>query len=542
MNNHQLQLPPRVGVIDIGSNSVRLVIYDALKRVPIPIFNEKSLCGLARGLEETGHMNRTGVALAYRALSRFSHVAQALKVNEIFVLATAAVREADDGMDFVHRIQEKFGFDVQIVSGTEEAKFAALGVASSIYRPDGIIVDLGGGSLELADVKGRETGDCASFPIGLLRLLTQSGDDRKKKKRIIDSYLKDNPIIHALKGRTFYTVGGGFRSLARMHIAKTKYPMNLLHHYTVPIPHFHKMVEKVSHTLPGELKLFPGVTLKRIDMLPTTALVAERIIAHGKPKNITFSAHGIREGFLFAQLLKRGQQQDPLITACEHIMKGQPDTAIYSKELMDWLKPLFEEGQHLQPVKTEAQAPSEIKPLWSIKDHALTAETPGLRRLRHAACILSEIARHEHNECRSEIAFRRVLDSYLIGINHPSRIYLALSLFHRYEYTPNSDLIMPIKKLLKKDIAHHAQVLGYAMRLARNITAGAADILQHTHFEINNVNLILYFEPSVQGLIGESVSKRLGQLASSLGLTPIISTPGDKKNSWRDDEIFDEDD
>ena len=528
--------PPRVGVIDIGSNSVRLVVYDALKRVPIPIFNEKTLCGLARGLEETGHMNRTGVALAHQALSRFTYIAKFLNVSELFVLATAAVRDASDGPAFVDSLKEKYDLNVQIISGQEEAKYAALGVASSIYHVDGMIADLGGGSLEIADVKGRNINDCASFQIGLLRLMAQTNGDVKKLRTVVDQHLKDHPIIKQLEGRTFYTVGGGFRSLARMHIAKTRYPLNILHHYIVPATNLQKMTHEISRMNLDQLEKYPGVTLKRMDMIATTAMVAERIIALGKPKNITFSAHGIREGFLFGQLIKKGQQKDPLIAACEYIMKGQPDTAPYSKELMDWLKPLFEDGKHLaHPNTSEQTSESAVRPLWSIKGNALTAETPGMKRLRHAACILSEIARYEHTEYRSEIAFRRVMDSYLIGINHPSRIYLALALFHRYEFNPEANLITAVKKLLKKEIAHHARVLGYAMRLARNIAAGAPNILPHTRLEVSNVTLILHFDEVTHGLMGEAVNKRLGQLAAAIDLTPIISVPNDRRTDWRDE-------
>lgn len=533
-----LQYPPRVGVIDIGSNSVRLVIYDALKRVPIPIFNEKSMCGLARGLEETGHMNRTGVALAHQALARFFTITKFLNVHELYILATAAVRDASDGPGFMASIEEKYGVKAKIVTGQEEARYAAMGVASSVYHVDGVVADLGGGSLEFADVKGRTIGECVSFPIGLLRLLAQASGDMKKLRAIIDQHLKNHPIVKKLEGRTFYTVGGGFRSLARMHIAKTRYPLNIVHHYIIPGPNFQKMAHDISRMSLPELEQYPGVTLKRMEMIPTTALVAERIAALGKPRNITFSAHGIREGFLFSQLLKKGQQKDPLIAACEYIMKGQPDTIPYSNELMEWTKPLFEEGKHI--IDHSQDPEPESKPFRNTRSNGLTVETPGLRRLRHAACILSEIARHEHNEYRAEIAFRRVMDSYLIGLNHPSRIYLALALFHRYEFDLEARLIADVKRLLKKEIAHHARVLGYAMRLARNIAAGAADVLPHTRLEANNVTITLHLNEKTRGLMGEAVSKRLGQLASALDLTPVISVSDARQPSWSEEESEEE--
>lgn len=524
---------PRVGVIDIGSNSVRLVIYDALKRVPIPIFNEKALCGLARGLEETGWLNRNGVAMAHRSLTRFSHIASALGVIELYVLATAAVRDASDGKAFVADVERLHGLKVQIISGNDEAKFAALGVASSIYRADGVIVDLGGGSLEIAEVVNGEIGECRSFPIGLLRLLPHN-HDRKKLTEIIDSHLKASPVIKALEGRNFYTVGGSFRSLAKIHIAKSHYPINIVHHYTVSASSIQRMAHAVSQMQPDELEAMPGITLKRVEMLPCTALVVERIIALGKPRCVTFSAHGIREGFLFASLSRQGQEQDPLIAACEYLMQGFTDAVPYSEELMAWLDPLFE---GIYACNLFGRLEVIMRSGCDTGELEQPAESAGLKRLRKAASILSEIACLEHNEYRSEIAFRRVIDAYFIGINHPSRIFLAKTLFHRYQTEPDTALLERITKLLRPNVAHYALVLGLALRLARNITAGATKVLQHTRLEVNSQNLLLHFNEQTAGLAGDVVSKRLNKLASALNLTPVISLPEDQdRPKWVDNE------
>lgn len=524
--------PSRIGVIDIGSNSVRLVIYDALKRVPIPIFNEKALCGLAKGLEGTGQLNRNGVAMAHRSLRRFSHIAKALGVAELYVLATAAVRDASDGKAFVRDVEDLHKLRVRIVSGNDEAKFAALGVASSIYRADGVIVDLGGGSLEIAEVINGEIGECISFPIGLLRLMPYN-NNRKKLIEIIDSHLKNSPIIRSLEGRNFYTVGGSFRSLAKIHIARSHYPINIVHHYTVTSSNFQKMVHNISKMTSSELEDMPGVTFKRIEMIPTTALVAERIIALGKPRCLTFSAHGIREGFLFASLSKPGQKEDPLISACEYLIQNYPLAVPYSKELMAWLNPLFA-GIYARNLFSSNDGSSR-----SGHDNGdlEQAESPGLKRLRHAACILSEIASLEHNEYRSEIAFRRIMDAYFIGINHPSRIFLAKTLFHRYQTEPDTALLERITKLLRPAVAHYAQVLGLALRLARNISAGATNVLHHTRLEVTTHNLFLHFDDESSGLVGDVVSKRLGKVANALGLTPVISLPEDQNRpKWTDKE------
>lgn len=511
--------PLRVGVIDIGSNSVRLVIYDALKRVPIPIFNEKSLCGLARGIGESGRLSPEGVAMAHQSLARFSHIAKALGVAELHVLATAAVRDAVDSKDFVESVQTLHGLNVCILSGNDEAKYAALGVASSIYRADGVVVDLGGGSLEIAEITNGDIGECVSFPIGLLRLLPY-GNDRKKLIEVIDSYLTHSPIIQKLEGRNFYTVGGSFRSLAKIHIAKSHYPINIVHHYTVSSSSFQKISHSISAMTPKELEAMPGVNYKRMDMLPYTALVAERIVALGKPRCTIFSAHGIREGFLFGRLANAQQNQDPLIAACEYIMQGMSEFLPYADELMTWLEPLFE-GIYAQNLFGKME--NIMRPGCDIGELEQPAESPGLKRLRKAACILSEISCLEHNEYRAEIAFRRVMDAYLIGINHPSRVFLAKTLFHRYQTTPDTALLGRITKLLRPSIAHYALVLGLALRLARNITAGATGVLQHTRLEVDTHKLYLHLDADSTGLMGEVISKRLGKLADALGVEAEVN-------------------
>ena len=154
----RLQLGPTVAVIDIGSNSVRLVVYEALTRSPTPIFNEKALCGLGRNVLTSGRLADEAVARALASIRRFRVLCTQLNVGELHVLATAAVRDARNGPDFVAECEAICGVPLRLLSGREEATFAALGVVSGTYQPDGIVGDLGGGSLELVDIKGERIG------------------------------------------------------------------------------------------------------------------------------------------------------------------------------------------------------------------------------------------------------------------------------------------------------------------------------------------------------------------------------------------------
>ena len=160
----------RVGVIDIGSNSIRIVVFSGATRAPLPIFNEKVMCGMGRRLHSTGKLDPDGVDLALGNLPRFAAAAEALGVDRLRVVATAAIRDALDGAQFIARVRETAGLKIEIISGETEARLSALGLVSSLPEADGVIGDLGGGSLELVRLDKGALGPQATLKLGPLRL------------------------------------------------------------------------------------------------------------------------------------------------------------------------------------------------------------------------------------------------------------------------------------------------------------------------------------------------------------------------------------
>ena len=213
-----------VGVVDIGSNSVRLVIYDSQRRAAAPVFNEKVLCGLGRGLAATGELSPSGVERALAALARFRTLCRAIDTDRIYAVATAAAREASNGKQFTKAAEAALAHKIQVLSGKQEARLAAYGVIGSFPDADGVVGDLGGGSLELVDVSNGEQTNGVTLPLGPLRLIDESGGSMKKAKEIIDRHLSDLEVLNSLKGRTFYAVGGTWRNLGRLHMHQTGYP------------------------------------------------------------------------------------------------------------------------------------------------------------------------------------------------------------------------------------------------------------------------------------------------------------------------------
>jgi exopolyphosphatase/guanosine-5'-triphosphate,3'-diphosphate pyrophosphatase len=481
-----MPLSEPVAVIDIGSNSVRLVIYDGLKRSPTGLFNEKLLCGLAKDMNKTKVLNADGVIKAHHAIRRCVKLAKVMGCNSINLFATAAVRDAKDGAKFVKSIKDEFDLDVSVFTGDEEAQYAGLGIVSSIAKVNGITGDLGGGSLELIAVQKDKAMSGVSFPIGPLRIPEHK--TREKLIKFIDDHLDKFPLHDLLAGKNFYAVGGAFRSLAKVHMSRKNYPLKVIHNYKVPAEDFLSTIQIVSRMSEASLAKLQGVSSKRAGSLPYAALMLDRIIKKGEPKSIVFAATGVREGYLFSKLCDEKKQEDPLISGCTEMMGRMLRTPHYGYELAEWMAPLFGESGAQQ------------------------------KRLRLASCIMSEISCYENTEYRAEMAYRKILDSSLIGLNHKDRVFIAKALYCRYSDYPDEHILSTMQPLLNDKKIQDAQLIGSAMRLGRNLSCSHSGVLEKAKIRIVKNKLVLKINPEFADLKGEAVTKRLHHLAEIIGL------------------------
>jgi exopolyphosphatase/guanosine-5'-triphosphate,3'-diphosphate pyrophosphatase len=284
--------PPKynpVAVVDIGSNSVRLVVYDGLRRSPTPVFNEKILCGLGKGIAITGKLEEVAVVRALAALRRFRTLCKQMNCEDVYAVATAAAREASNGKEFIDEAEKALDAKIKVLSGKEEARYAALGVVAGIPNADGLVGDLGGGSLELIDVSEGKLHEGVTLPLGPLRMIDVSNDNIGKARKIIDEYLEDAKVLSRLKNRSFYAVGGTWRNLARMHLAHIGYPLHVLHQYTMTRQQARSISGFVSGLSPGAMKGIKDVSKSRSTTMPYGSLVLERIIEHGRPSEVVTS-------------------------------------------------------------------------------------------------------------------------------------------------------------------------------------------------------------------------------------------------------------
>ncbi|HSV28307.1 MAG TPA: Ppx/GppA family phosphatase [Candidatus Omnitrophota bacterium] len=450
-----------IGIVDIGSNSIRLCVYDGAFRVPIPLFNEKAVCGLGVGLGATGRLNPLGVPAALATVGRFVALSRAMECERLEILATAAVRDAEDGPAFVREIEERFDVEVKVLSGGQEAKMAAMGVLCGTPDADGIVADLGGGSLELVDVAGGEFGQHITMPLGLQRLTEASGDDRGKAAAIIDKHLKKLSWIKQGKGRNVYAVGGAWRSIARICINQTHHPLTVLDNFSLETREAIRIIDLVATQSKKSLEKVPGVSKKRVAGLPMAALILEKVVQAIQPERLVFSIYGMREGQFYKRLPERLKVQDPLLAICRQMALMNSRFPEHGDELMQWMAPLF-------PDETAHQA-----------------------RLRHAACLVSDIFWNEHPDYRGEQAFLRILRLPFMGVGHRDRAAIALTVFHRYQGNEDNPHARSAMALLDEASLKRCRVTGLALRLAHTLSGGAPNLLRRTRLVVDGGDLIL---------------------------------------------------
>lgn len=480
-----------VAVIDIGSNSVRLVAYDRLGRAPVPMFNEKSLCGLGREVAVTGLLPADGLVQARDALKRFRVLCKLMKVERLFILATAAARRASNGPAFIAEVEDILGEPVSILSGTEEARLAALGVTAGLYRPNGLAGDLGGGSLELIGVEDGVLGQGVSLELGGLSLRDAAGKNLKRAAKIVSDTLSKVPNLESARGRDIFAIGGTWRAIARLHMAKTGYPLNVLHGYTVSakaVAEFCRDLQKVDvDTLPA----IGEIARERRPLLAYGALVLEDLITRSGAARFVVSTSGVREGVLYSQLPATLQRQDPLLAAGRALSDLHARAPAHADELIAW---------------TDDFARS-----------AFPDEDESRRRIRQAACLVSEMAWRANPDYRAEEAARMVAYAALPAIDHHERAFLASVQHARYEgLTENT--VPPLRALLTLREIDEARALGCLIRVAYNISAGQPGVLARTPIRVENGKLVQFLPPAFVDLSNERLVGRLKQTAKMLGL------------------------
>ncbi len=478
-------------IVDIGSNSVRMVVYDQLGRAPLPRYVEKSLCRLGDGLAETGSISADGFRRTVEALRRFRAIADAMNVGRIDVTATEAIRRAGNGPDLAEAIKDASGLEVRILAGEEEAKYSALGVISGFFRPVGLVGDMGGGSLEIAEaVDDRVADHWTSLPLGALPVEALLKDGVGSAKTTIDSLLRSS-LRPSLGTPVFYAVGGGWRTLAKVHMAIEAVPVPVVHGYTLDTATLRAFAKRLARLPSAKLAALPGMPERRVRTTPAAALLLDRLLKRLKPERVVFSALGLREGWLYAQLSEAERYLDPIIEGARLIGLPQARVPEFAPALAEWTASLF---------------PGEVA---------------GETRLRVAVCALSDIAWRDDPDLRPEESFRRLLRLPFIGLDHAERVFIALAIHARYAGKPDAPWLEPAVSLLSPAARRRAQILGRSILLAYRLSGSVAEVLAKSKLKIGPGRLSLEVGAAARAPDSEVVTARLKLLAAAMGIRHV---------------------
>jgi exopolyphosphatase/guanosine-5'-triphosphate,3'-diphosphate pyrophosphatase len=479
-----------VSVVDIGSNSVRLVVYEGLSRSPTILFNEKVLCGLGKGIALTGKMDEDSVLRALSALHRFRALSDQARASTMYVLATAAAREASNGPDFIHQAETILGRKVRVLSGEEEARFSALGIISGFFNPDGIAGDLGGGSLELIDIKGKEIGKGVTLPLGGLRLSEYAAGSLSRAHGFARKHVKTAKLLEKGAGRTFYAVGGTWRNIAKLHMEIRKYPLHMMQGYELPLDEILRFLDQVAMAKDSKDPVFQAVSKHRRTLLPFGAIAMQEVLSAMKPATISFSAQGVREGYLYSLLTERERGADPLLAAAGELAILRARSPEHARELADWT--------------------GRMMPYFGV------TETEEESRYRQAACLLADISWRAHPDYRGLQALNVIAHSSFVGITHAGRSFIALSNYYRYEGLSDDSATGPLATIATPELIERAKLLGGLLRVVYLFSASMPGVVRNLTFQRSrspDIDLEFVVPAEYHDFAGERLDGRLQQLA-----------------------------
>ncbi|WP_408869941.1 Ppx/GppA family phosphatase [Formicincola oecophyllae] len=476
-----------------------MVVFEGVSRNPVPIFNEKATLQLGKGMQATGKLGEGGVEKALDVLARFGAIASAMGVGPFVVMATAAVRDATNGPAFVAQARQKLPkAHFRILRGDEEADYSAAGVLCAVPGAVGVAADIGGGSMELIKIEDGAYSHAMTTHLGVIRLSEAAEGSVEKATIIASAILAAQPWLREGAGKPLYLVGGAFRALARAEIARTRYPLNMVHLFTLSPRQALDLTAWCQSKSVKELEKTKGVPRKRAAQLPFAAVVLEQLLKQVRPSEVVFSADGLREGWYMRDVVPSTvRAENPMDALAQEMAQRLGRNAALAPALVRWTAPLF------SPDETEPQ-----------------------KRWRALACAFSDIGSYDHPQYRAAQAYQRILVSHGVGFQHPARAFLALAVAVRYEMDPDDPTLKPSRKILSKADFTRAVLLGQALRLAYTLCAGTEELLARYPLKVEGPTLSLDLKADGMRMEASVVKRRLAKLAASAGLEGVIKGEG----------------
>ena len=482
----------RVGVVDIGSNSIRMVVFDGAARSPAYFFNEKVMAGLGQGLAETGKLSPEGRKRGLDALKRFAALAEGMEIGPLTCVATAAMRDAEDGPEFRAQIERETGLKLHVIEGVEEARLSAQGVLLGWPEAEGLVCDIGGNSMEMAEIKNGKVWRRATSQLGPFRLQMVEGG-----KKALAAHIQETIAALAEQVGTdhdrIYLVGGSWRAIARLDMERREYPLLVLHEYRMTPEGLNETIDWIGKSDIDKLRSKTGTSAARMELVPLASQVLAELIAQFQPKEIDVSAYGIREGLLYEQMPERLRRRDPLVEACRHSERVMSRIPGSGKRLHAFIEPIF-------------------GPL-----------PPERFRLIRAACLLHDTTWRTHPDYRAEACFENVTRANYSAMSHAERIFLGLALLHRYKNSRSGSRLESFLGLLSDEEIQQAEVLGKAMRFGSMFSASNPADAGELDYSAKEGVLKLKLSKKGRALFGEVAAARFRSLANALKAEAQVS-------------------
>ena len=479
----------RRAIIDIGSNSIRLVVFGGAPRAPVVLYNEKIMAGLGRGVVQGGRLDPATVAVALAGLERFAVLLGGMDLASLRVVATAAVREAADGGTFIESIRG-LGLPAEVLSGEDEAVGSGQGVLAAMPHADGLVADMGGGSLELVRVKDDQVLQRASLRLGTMRVAEIRSSGHGKLRRHVQTALGKLEWLGDCAGRPLYLVGGAWRTLARVHMQRSGAPLSVLGNYAIPPEDARALYDAVCAMDRLTLKAFPGIKSARIAHIDDGAGLLSVLVEILRPSALIVSAQGLREGLLHQALPPAQRARDPLVEGVRFLTGAQQQFPGYAETLDAWLGGLF------------------------------GIETPAMARLRLSACLLRGTGWSSNPDFRAVGGEDLALHGNWTGASPADRAIMAASLLVAMGGGEQPALL---SQLAGEDDLRRARGWGQAMRLAQRISGGAPAALASTAIRVEGSpsqrgQLVLELPRALDALVDATLERRLAGLANALDL------------------------
>jgi exopolyphosphatase/guanosine-5'-triphosphate,3'-diphosphate pyrophosphatase len=486
----------RVGVVDVGSNSVRMVVFDGAARSPAYFYNEKIMAGLGQGLAQTGRLNPKGKARALAALRRFALLAKGMEVSPMTCVATAAVREAEDGPAFQAEVEAGTGLKLHVITGDEEARLSAQGVLLGWPDARGIVCDIGGNSMELARLGDGRVGHRLTTALGPFRVREMEGSPARRRE-VIRTLLKQAADDLKSANERIYLVGGSWRVIARLDMERRGYPLHVLHEYRMTPRSLLDTLDWIGASDMAALRVRTGTGAERMDLVPQAVEVLRELVSVFRPKEIDVSSYGIREGLLYEQMPPDLRARDPLVEACRVAEATGARMPGFGKRLFHFLQPIYRDAPQAR------------------------------LRLVKAACLLHDTTWRAHPDYRAEVCFDNATRANLGGLDHPGRVFLGLALLHRYKNSRAGSRLEPLLGLLNDEQIQEAEVLGKAMRFGAMFSVADPADAGRLDWRPKKRVLELALTDLGDGLFGEVAAARFTSLAAALRAQAVVRRAGD---------------